>query len=539
MIPEYLLRKIELIKSNKLKSIDCADAGFGDEGAEELAEALKANTSVSVLELYGCRITDKGAKAVAEALKVNKSIEVVDLGENDIGDEGACAIAQALKDNKKLKSIGLGKNQIKEEGAKAVADALKVNEHLIDVCLFGNRIGAEGAEAVAEALRDNTCVKRLALDGCYITDKVAEALKYNKSIVSLYFREPNGASGAKVLAKVLEVNTTLEDVFFGGNQIGDEGAKAVAEALKVNKHLKKVNFGCNQIGDEGAKAVAEALKVNTTLEKVFLWGNRIRDEGAKAVAEALKVNTTLQDMILRTLLEHAEVLSEIKQETDINHWLSQFPLKALDSVEFKILKDILSEMIVRYPVLLTEPQLAPKKIVDLFDTIDSKLYDVAHKIFYSDFPTQEARFEALRNIISLLEHQLKPDERHLLIEMCIQELRGEKVDFLGLKLLSYRLLLEASRKIQPSLSLDSKYHPETAGKLIANPEVMECFGMKPVTNAKNSQAFVLIDTVVTNQPIVFMTQTKPAENSASDLGLFSHQEESSGSLDETKPKTGI
>lgn len=45
---------------------------------------------------------------------------------NDIGDDGAFQIAAALKDNRSLTSLDLGGNNVGPDGAKALAAALQV-----------------------------------------------------------------------------------------------------------------------------------------------------------------------------------------------------------------------------------------------------------------------------------------------------------------------------------------------------------------------------------------------------------------------------
>ena len=66
-----------------------------------LAEALAApGCSLKSLNLRGCKISPAGAVALAEALKVNASLGIVDLTYNSqIDDVGATALAEALKIN--------------------------------------------------------------------------------------------------------------------------------------------------------------------------------------------------------------------------------------------------------------------------------------------------------------------------------------------------------------------------------------------------------------------------------------------------------
>lgn len=102
----------------------------GDEGAEQLAKALKVNPRISSIHLYDADFGDEGAEHIADAIKESKSITALDLGDGQIGEEGVIRIIDALKVNKSLIKLSLKGNPIDEEGAKHIADALKVNKSL-------------------------------------------------------------------------------------------------------------------------------------------------------------------------------------------------------------------------------------------------------------------------------------------------------------------------------------------------------------------------------------------------------------------------
>jgi hypothetical protein len=96
-------------------------------------------------------IDDNGAKQIADALKVNKSLEELILNNNKIGDDGAKAIANALKVNRSLKILDLDRNEISDDGAKAIADALSLclmqeNHSLKSLYLYSNNISADVKE---------------------------------------------------------------------------------------------------------------------------------------------------------------------------------------------------------------------------------------------------------------------------------------------------------------------------------------------------------------------------------------------------------
>ncbi|KAL0242941.1 hypothetical protein GEMRC1_005504 [Eukaryota sp. GEM-RC1] len=192
-------------------------------------EVTRRNASVSML--------------LIEALKTNTTVTIVNLFYNSIGDEGARALAEALKVNTSITSVYLMFNSVGDEGARALAEALKVNASVTSVNLWRNSIGAEGARALAEAWKVNASVTSVDLRGISI-----------------------GAEGARALADALKVNTSITSVYLMFNSVGDEGARALAEALKVNASVTSVNLWRNSIGDEGARALADVLKVNTKVD---------------------------------------------------------------------------------------------------------------------------------------------------------------------------------------------------------------------------------------------------------------------------------
>ena len=68
--------------------------------------------------------TSSGAQ-LAEALKGNSSLKVLDIGGNNIGPEGIKVLLESLRGNLTLKTLEIGYNPIGEEGAKYLADVVK------------------------------------------------------------------------------------------------------------------------------------------------------------------------------------------------------------------------------------------------------------------------------------------------------------------------------------------------------------------------------------------------------------------------------
>jgi len=129
-----------------------------------LAEALKTNTTLTLIVLSCNEIGDEGTHALAEALKTNTTLTSIYLNGNEIGADGTHALAKALKTNSTLTSIDLSENQIGSEGTQALAEALKTNSTLTLLNLSYNNIRIEGIQALAEALKTNITLVSIDLE---------------------------------------------------------------------------------------------------------------------------------------------------------------------------------------------------------------------------------------------------------------------------------------------------------------------------------------------------------------------------------------
>lgn len=69
---------------------------MGDGGVHALAEALKVNTVLQMLDLRYNSVGAEGADALAEALKVNTSLQTLDLRFNPVGRDGERALKAAV-----------------------------------------------------------------------------------------------------------------------------------------------------------------------------------------------------------------------------------------------------------------------------------------------------------------------------------------------------------------------------------------------------------------------------------------------------------
>ena len=442
---------IEQIELNQLKELNL-NRTTGQQ-LIEICSVLAKNSSVQNIHLPGYDIRGAGIIALSEALKLNASVtEIILISDPEdkefdkITDDGAIALAEVLKVNISLQVINLGWNEIADKGSRALAEALQVNRSLYKISLEGNKIEDDGASALAEALKANRSVK---------------------------------------------------DISLASNQIGDDGASVLAEALKFNKYLKMVDLTVNKIGDNGASALADAIKLNVSVEEICLKGNKIGDAGATALADALDVNCSVQNCEIKI---KGEIQQRIEKSLFVNSLWNDFKVlcqHSFNPLEYQqiclSLREINLNILDSYPDCISESAGMPKKVVELRTQVSVIITQVAHLMESAMWSSLADKHKALRVVVDLLGYQLEPNFRHGALELCIQQLRGIEVGSCGapLPLISYRLLLNAARKVEPQLppSLKSflgtllpkqNYDPIVAGQLMAIPEIMGCLGMSTI-----------------------------------------------------------
>ena len=297
-IQDYAAEIIESLQKNtKLKSVTLGDASattkaissevqtnktlenlnissskkICDNGADANSDGLKGIDSLQELYMEYGGITSKGAKKIAEAIKVNTTIKILNIHGNEISDNGAAAISDSLKSNNSLQELNIGNNKITSERAIKIAEAIQVNTTLEELDLSFNKLCDDGASIISYGLNTNKSLQKLNMSKNEIT-----------------------IEGAKMIAIALLMNTTLIQLDLSSNKIFDDGATAISYVLKGNITLQELNISHNNITNKGITKITEAIQINSTLQNINISKNLITTEGLLYFMEAVKNNCTLQ-----------------------------------------------------------------------------------------------------------------------------------------------------------------------------------------------------------------------------------------------------
>ena len=108
-----------------------------DEDLQNVGEALKANNTLTYLDLDNNSITD--VQSIGELLKTNNTLETLYLNNNNITD--VQSIGEGLKTNNTLTWLSLYNNNITDDsGIQSIIDVLKTNNTLDHLDLEYNQL---------------------------------------------------------------------------------------------------------------------------------------------------------------------------------------------------------------------------------------------------------------------------------------------------------------------------------------------------------------------------------------------------------------
>ncbi len=208
-----------------------------DEQAVELAEALKQNTHITKVDLYGNNIGDIGAIALASVL----NLEGLNLDLSKVEFKGLAALA---KSNLKSLVISFDHMDMDKDPLEEleVTNAFIANKTLINLDLT---YGYFSNYFLSELISKNTTIKVLSLPR-YTDDETLKFIGNNKTLKELHIRENELTNkGAWYIAG----NTSLESLKIDESHIGDDGAAF----LTMLPTLKKLTIGDSDITAKGAK----------------------------------------------------------------------------------------------------------------------------------------------------------------------------------------------------------------------------------------------------------------------------------------------
>lgn len=259
------IKEIDL-SGNEIQGVNTDKIQEGEDGLIHLAEALMTKTSLVSLtysgyvsrdDCYMLKINEQNGPVITQMMCMNQTLRSLSLPSNDID---VVYIAEGLKHNSTIKILDLKYSSMSELGMKALSKALITNNSLevlkISLSLF---VGVDFLPYIARVIAHNTGLKQLYLcveprDYAFVTNQGMEllsgALEVNTTLLELYLDlcltgyEHVTDKGIMALGECLKCNRGLRVLSFYRlpSDVTDKGWRHLVLCLQDNCHLTELRF---------------------------------------------------------------------------------------------------------------------------------------------------------------------------------------------------------------------------------------------------------------------------------------------------------
>ncbi|CAF4015246.1 unnamed protein product, partial [Rotaria magnacalcarata] len=139
-----------------LQRFDLRESTIGSLGAQYLADALRENTTLNILDLSWTKIKTSSRRYLMNTFQCEQNLTTIDFTGNSQGDCAVIGIAIVIRNNKvSIATLDLHSNQITENGAELLAKILHRNGTLTTLLMGNNKVGDNGAKYLADVLHNN------------------------------------------------------------------------------------------------------------------------------------------------------------------------------------------------------------------------------------------------------------------------------------------------------------------------------------------------------------------------------------------------
>ncbi len=155
-----------LTKNKTLEILTLSQSKFvGCKGINLLTEALAVNSTLTTLDISGCRVGHQGTQELQSLLVDGKSLQVLILADNDLScpKMGTYHFPQGLKQNGSLRSLSIARCNLDDHAMDMVVRALEEHPLLQELSFGGNRLTDDGLKGLSGGLKKIKCLQKVTL----------------------------------------------------------------------------------------------------------------------------------------------------------------------------------------------------------------------------------------------------------------------------------------------------------------------------------------------------------------------------------------
>lgn len=273
-----------------------------------LIDAAAVCPEVSEIRLPYNQITEVGGRKIAVALAQGLGqIMNLDLSYNSVGSETGCEIADALKANSSLVFLSLAGNPMGGLPGQHFAGVLALNHSLVSLNLYNTEMDMKGLVYLFNALKSSSSlttldVGRPLLHGpsevASVVGHLSISLKQNTSLEKLSL-DHFGITDSDAYLLVLALCTsTVRTLSLRGNELSQHSGHLFARLLDRRHDFVSLNLSCNRLRDAGATDLAKGILQHPRLEALFVDHCTIGEVGLTALIAALTTVVPLRRLLL-------------------------------------------------------------------------------------------------------------------------------------------------------------------------------------------------------------------------------------------------
>ena len=244
-------------------------------GGEAIGAMLKANTTLTELDLSWNGIRLESAIAIGEALEGNSTLRTLLLGYNSFGDMPSQVLGRTLKTNIGLTVLDLEYNSITPKAATVLANSISFNQSLLKLNINGNVLGKIGAQALVAAIqrssRENRALQVSFINcDCVLDEGNIFSAGNPHGTWRLNLREPYGQmvaaecmylanykAGCRIVRLYVNgVQVVLERAYIVGSEEGEAG---IIKKFKLEEFYKNSRIAANEMLAENMEEASKAL----------------------------------------------------------------------------------------------------------------------------------------------------------------------------------------------------------------------------------------------------------------------------------------
>ncbi|XP_029466540.1 protein NLRC5-like [Rhinatrema bivittatum] len=253
-----------LAKCENLDQLSFRNRKYGDKFAEALSKSLPKIGTLKKLELTGGNITAVGLAELARALPLCQQIEEINLQDNRLKDDDMIVIFKVFSKKDTLRKMDLSNNDVTVSGLLALAKAAATCPRITEVNMRGD---IPRVIFYCQSERVLEIPSALDLKSSEIKTEKTGRVKNMK----LRLQECKlGPQELKDIATILRACSSLSDLDFSGNQLGDEGCATLVELLPELHISNQLNLSKNQLSPEGACCLSNVINTCLTVKEVHI-----------------------------------------------------------------------------------------------------------------------------------------------------------------------------------------------------------------------------------------------------------------------------